>query len=144
MLGWPPLLQMKVQELEIQEKEVQQLQVWWGAGGLGHWGPEAEGSKAGGPGARALEKMDNSGALRFPRGVEKMGDLGILRGEWERSLPFHPQKPMNRFTGLFTKSFQIAIFECQGGIFEAEVLLWGDSMSKVREKRSTSKSGFWF
>ena len=56
-------------------------------------------------------------------GGEGEGDLAILRGEGKRSLPFHPQKLKNTFTAFFTKSCPVAILECQGDIFEAEVLL---------------------
>ena len=66
---------------------------------------------------------DFSGALGALGVGEGKGDLAILRGEGEtqRSLPLHPQKPMNTFTAFFTKSCPVAILECQSDIFEAEV-----------------------
>ena len=67
------------------------------------------------------DRGDYSGALRCPRGGEGDGDLGILWGQGERSHWIHPQNPMNTFIALFTKSWPVAILECQGDIFEAEV-----------------------
>ena len=66
--------------------------------------------------------MGSLGAhLRCPEGGgEGESDLAILRGEGERSHPFHPQKPMNTFTALFTKSCPVAILECQGDSLVAE------------------------
>ena len=53
-------------------------------------------------------------------GGEGDGDLGILRGEGDRSLQFHSQKPMSTFIAFFTKSCPVAILECQGDIFKGE------------------------
>ena len=54
-------------------------------------------------------------------GEEGECDLGILKGEGERSLRIPPQKLINTFIEFFTKSYLVAILECQGDIFEAQV-----------------------
>ena len=64
-------------------------------------------------------------------GGEGEGDLAILRGEGKRSLPFHPQKPMNTFTAFFTKSCPVAILGGQGNISVSEVFLCWFSRSSL-------------
>ena len=72
--------------MEIREQEVRPAAV-----GQRYGGPEAEGSEAGGPGARAFGRGaggDFSGALRCHSGVEKL--RVILRSlEVRGGKPFH-------------------------------------------------------
>ena len=82
---------------------------------------EAEGSEAGGPGARTSGLGAGGvfrGVLRRPSGgAEGLGDLAILGGE--PSLP--PPAPMNLSTTFFTKSCPVAILGGQGNILVSEV-----------------------
>ena len=76
------------------------------------------------PGARALGQGDYSGALRCPRGVKKVRVImASLEVREKEAFHINPRKPMNTFTAFFTKSCPIAILECQGDIFDAEVEL---------------------